>query len=151
MTDAQNSQASSQAQPFVGTMIATAAVKKIATELVKAGLGAAFQRAAAKSNVPINPSDAAGLAVEVATEMAVDPKMVNTMNAEPLTQSRVAIGASSATLLGTVTAIAIIWDQISRRDFEPTTLGSSLAVVLAAGYSLYGRLAKNLPPLWNRS
>ena len=137
-------------QPFVGGLVASVAVKAIAGKLVEAGVGAAVKRAAAKSNVPIEPRDAGQIAVEVATEMAKDPEMVNQMNAEPLTQSRVVMGASSATLFGFISASMIVWDQVRRRDFDPTTLGPAIAVILAAAYALYGRLAKNLPPLWNR-
>jgi hypothetical protein len=55
-------------------------------------------------------------------------------------------GTAGATFLGTVTAIAIIWDQVSRRDFNPTVLGPAIGVVLAASWALYGRLAKRLRP-----
>lgn len=147
---AKDKAATTTAQPFVGGLIASVAVKAIAGKLIEAGVGAAVKRAAAKSNVPLEPRDADQVAVEVATEMAKDPNMVNQMNAEPLTQSRVVIGSSSATLFGFVSATMIIWDQARRRDFDPTTLGPAIAVILGAGYALYGRLAKNLPPLWNR-
>lgn len=135
----------SQQQPFLGAL-APIAINMAAKAVVGAAIKKAAERSAKKDSVPLQPSVAANVAEDIVNELTKDPVAVNAMNMEPVTQSRVVQGAAGATLLGTVTAVAIIWDQIQRRDFNPTILGPAIATVLGASWALYGRLRKRLKP-----
>lgn len=149
-------------QPFLGA-IAGAVLLPAAKELIKAGVGAAIQKAAQKVDVPIAPEDAPRVTVAVANEMAKDPKLVNAMNAEPAYQSRVVVGSSAAIVGQFVPAVAIpqlvytanlllpaAWDISQATTDYMVTVASALIVTWGAGYALYGRLRSGLDPLFAR-
>ena len=135
-------------QPFIGA-VAGAVLLPIAKEFIKAGVGAAVQRAAADAGVPLTAKDAPKVAVAVANEMAKDPVLRNQMNAEPLTQSRVMWGSIIAALSVVVPPIArMMGFNVSGSAI--VEFGSALITLGGVGYAIYGRLAKNLPPLFGK-
>jgi hypothetical protein len=135
-------------QPFIGA-IAGAVLLPIAKEFIKAGVGAAVQRASEKAGVPLTAAAAPKVAVAVANEMAKDPVMVNAMNAEPLTQSRVMWGSIIAAISVVVPPIAGMFG-FNIKGSAIMEFGQALITLGGVGYAIYGRLAKNLPPLWNK-
>lgn len=137
---------------FIGAAVGAAVVKGLAGQLLKVGLDAAVKRAAAKSHVPVQPAEAAAVAVEVARELAKEPAMQNAMNAEPAYQSRVMAGSSMAVIPAVgycLYAISLYGFDLGKYFSDPT-LALALPTAAGAGYAIYGRLRKGLTPLFSR-
>lgn len=116
--------------------------------------------------VPIDREQAREIAPQVreAVRDAItnDPVLVNELNAEPPRQSRVVWGSSLATV-GSVVAgaipVAVALGIISPEQGQAildgwTSIIPALGAVVALGggiFSLYGRLAKGLKPLFSKS
>lgn len=99
----------------------------------------------------IGPQDAKEAEQAISSEIQVNPVLKNELNMEHPVQSRVVWGSTTAGLAGTLGALAVIIDAIQRRDFSNLVLlGTSIATVLGAAYSLYGRLRGGLAPLFAR-
>ena len=132
-------------QPFIGAT----AVQAGAKELIKEALGAAMQRTAAKSDVPVAPKDAQKVTTELAEEMSRDPTVLNAMNAEPLWQSRIINGATVAAL-GVVIPIVTRWFGYEIAETEVIKIGGAVVTLAGIGYVIVGRTVRGLKPMWSR-
>jgi len=78
-----------------------------------------------------------------------DPVLRNQLNAEPAYQSRVVVGSSGALLPA---AGYLVWAVASHgmdlAAYDPASTFLAAMTVFGAGYSLFGRLAGGLKPLF---
>lgn len=94
-----------------------------------------------KPSVPVDNANAAQVAREVTA--AVKPIVTNATNAEPLWQSRVAIGSAGA-VLGALADLAAMY---ATGAWEQQRIITDLVVVAGAAFALYGRIKGGLKPL----
>lgn len=100
----------------------------------------------------VPPAVADDIAKAVLEQVKADPVMKNEMNDEAPYQSRVVVGNVTGVIgaLATVAPIAAKWLGY---DIEPDRIVEVLSAVMVLwgfGYSLYGRLASGLKPLFSR-
>ena len=82
--------------------------------------------------------------------IAADPKVVNELSAEAPYQSRVAVGAVVGALGVLVPIVSPVFgvETSTERVLE---VGGAIMTLAGAGYTLYGRFASGLAPLFDES
>lgn len=74
-----------------------------------------------------------------------DPQLRNELNAEPLWQSRTAVGS----IVAFVSALVIVVQKVEAREFDDV-FGIALATVIGSGYAFLGRALNWSAPMWSR-
>lgn len=119
------------------------------------------QRVAERQNTKITKADVPAVTEAVVEAMASDPRVVNSMNGEPLRASRTFMASAATALTGLSSVLVLLGPALDAFAREDTGTGWSLAIAALLGtgatgsgvFGMIGRAVKGLPPMhfkwWN--
>lgn len=129
---------------------------EVLKKLEASGIKGAIEAAVASTAVPkVSLQAAPGVSKAIVTEVAKDPVVINSINAESPIQSRVAWGSTLAALGVIVPLIVQLAHTMGWASFNITTdqvvsIGGAIVTLAGAAYALYGRFATGLKPLFHK-
>lgn len=111
-------------------------------------------QAAVNNNTALRPEDVPAVAAAVATAVASSPVAQNSMNAEPLTQSRTFMASVGAVVTGIGAIATQLGPVFSTYSTDKGQFWLSLATVIfgvgatgGGAFGMFGRAVNNLPPM----